>query len=434
LFFHNKLKNSKLLKQRPRDAATPTMPQRGHGRKKTRTHVALDDNGKAPKSALKEQEELKVPKSLVIRRGKTEQEVGELVEDLRKLMLPYTALHFQEDPKNRKLTLSQYATHLALPMGITHLMAFSQNEERLNMRLARTPEGPTLSFRVHKFSLNKHIKALQRRPMSDGARSLHENPPIVVTNNFGDADSAGSASPHIKLLRITFQNLFPAINVATVKLTDCRRVVLFNLIPQPDGEDGAKQRAVVDIRHYAIKATPVGVHKKVRRLVQAKLPNLHKVQDIADYLEGNALVSDAPSDSEAEDDPSHVVQVPDHYAGKGNAKSQKSALKLVEMGPRLTLELIKVEKGLGGGDILYHALINKTPAEAEELKKRKQNEAALKIQRRSEQDSNVDRKRQAADEKRENKKPRKEDREKSTMESLRHGQEVGDESADDESE
>jgi ribosome biogenesis protein SSF1/2 len=406
------------------------MPKRGRFRKKTRTHAAVGDNDKSPKSALTEAEELKVPKSLVIRRGKTEPEVSELVEDLRKLMLPYTALHFQEDPKNRKLTLSQYATHLALPMGITHLMAFSQNEERLNMRLARTPEGPTLSFRVHKFSLNKHIKALQRRPMSDGARSLHDNPPIVVTNNFGDAGAVGGAPPHIKLLRITFQNLFPAINVATVKLSDCRRVVLFNLIPQPDGEDGEKQKAVVDIRHYAIKATPVGIHKKVRRLVQAKLPNLHKVQDIADYLEGNAITSDAPSDSEAEDDPSHVVQLADQYAGKGNGKAQKSALKLVEMGPRMTLELIKVQKGLGGGDILYHALVNKSPAEAEALKVRKQNEAALKVQRRAEQDANVDRKKGVADEKRETKRKRKDEREKNTMENLRKGREV-DKSDDD---
>ena len=407
------------------------MPKRGRRRKKTRTHVATTDDDKAPKAALMEQEELKVPKSLVIRRGKTETEVGELVEDLRKLMLPYTALHFQEDPKNRKLTLGQYATYLALPMGITHLMAFSQNQERLNMRLARTPEGPTLSFRVHQFSLNKHIKALQRRPVSDGSKSLHTNPPIVVTNNFGDASAPGTAgaAPHIKLLRITFQNLFPAINVATVKLADCRRVVLFNLIPQPEGENEGK--AVVDIRHYAIKATPVGINRKVRRLVQAKLPNLHRVQDIADYLEGNAVVSDAPSDSEAEDDPSHVVQLSGQYAGKGNVKSQKSALKLVEMGPRLTLELIKVEKGLGGGDILYHALLNKTAAESEELKQRKRDQVALKEQRKAQQQANVDRKRGVAEEKRESKRQKKEEREKSAMQALRHGEVVDTDGASD---
>lgn len=29
-------------------------------------------------------------------------------------------------------------------------------------------------------------------------------------------------------MRITFQNMFPAINVQTMKLADCGRVVLFN--------------------------------------------------------------------------------------------------------------------------------------------------------------------------------------------------------------
>lgn len=133
------------------------MPKRGRRRKKSRTHVALEKQENAATALQEENEPTKVPKSLVIRRGKTAQEVGDLVEDLRHLMLPYTALHFKEDPKNRKLTLQQYSKNLALPMGISHILAFAQNQEKLNLRLARTPEGPTLHFRVHQFSLAKHI-------------------------------------------------------------------------------------------------------------------------------------------------------------------------------------------------------------------------------------------------------------------------------------
>ena len=286
------------------------MPKRGRKRKKSRTHVVDEEVAQQASSALQTADGAgkKVPKSLVTRRGKTAPEVGELVHDLRQLLLPYTALHFQDDPKNRKLTLQQYSTNLALPMGITHIFAFSQNKDRLNLRLARTPEGPTLYFRVQRFSLNKHIKGLQKRPISL-TPAITNNPPIVVTNNFGDHQ----VDPHIKLMRITFQNIFPAINVSQVKLKDCRRVVLFNKIDQADG-------SVVEVRHYAIKASPTGVNRKVRRLIQAKLPNLHKVNDIADYLEGNALVSDAPSDSEPEDD-NNVVELADQYAGKGNSKS-----------------------------------------------------------------------------------------------------------------
>jgi ribosome biogenesis protein SSF1/2 len=131
-------------------------------------------------------------------------------------------------------------------------------------------------------------------------------------------------------------------------------------------------------------------------------------------------MSDAPSDSEAEDT-SAVVQLPQHYVGRGNGKSQTSALKLVELGPRLRLELIKVEKGLGSGDVLYHAHISKTPEEAAVLKQRKQQEAALKEKRRSEQTANVERKRQAAEEKQQAKKQRQLEREQANMESLRGG-------------
>ena len=387
-----------------------TMPKKGHRRKKKRTH-ANDDANEAAQSALTSKKDEKIPKSLVMRRGRCAGEVAELITDVRHMMLPFTALNFQEDPKNRKLSLSQYASSLALPMGISHILSFSQNEDRLNLRLARTPEGPTLSFRVHKFSLNRHIKSLQKRPVSYTA-ALQTNPPVVVTNNFGD----GSAAPHVKLLRITFQNMFPAINVATIKLVECRRVVLFNLTEEV-GEAGSKQ--IVEMRHYAVKATPVGVNKRVRRLIQAKIPNLSKCNDVADYLEGNGFVSDAPSDSEAEDAPE--VTLPDRFAGRGNNKSQKSALKLVEIGPRMSMELIKVEKGLGGGDVLYHALVNKTPEEAAALKAKKQQEHALKEGRRATQEANVDRKRKAEDEKRAMKRQRKQEKEEARMHSLREG-------------
>lgn len=45
-------------------------------------------------------------------------------------------------------------------------------------------------------------------------------------------------------------------------------------------------------------------------------------------------------------------------------------MKLTELGPRLNLELFKVESGLCEGDILYHKFQTKTPEEAERTKKR----------------------------------------------------------------
>lgn len=332
-------------------------------------------------------------------------------------MLPYTALNFKEDAKSRKATLSHYAKELALPMGISHMLVFSQNQERLHLRLAKTPAGPTLNFRVHRFSLGKNVRAVQRRPYTSEA--AYQHPPVVVTNNFGDAKTAPL---QVKLMRITFQNMFPAINVATVKLADCRRVVLFHLIEDDQGKQ------IVQIRHYAIKATPVGVNRKVRRLIQTKIPNLSKLDDIADYITGTtqdghaapAATSGNVSDSEPEDETSHVV-LSQGYSGRGNKKNTKSALKLVELGPRLALELIKVERGLGGGDVMYHAHLTKTAEEVQELKEKHETQLALKQKRREEQEKNVERKRKAKEEKLEHKRQRRTEKEEAAMEELRRG-------------
>lgn len=342
--------------------------------------------------------------------------VADLVQDVRKIMMPYTAVNFKEDANQRKLTLQKYCQHACLPLGISHMLAFSQNEERLALRIAKTPQGPTLTFRVHQFSLAKHIQKLQRRPVNP--KSLLDNPPIVVTNNFGDT----TAPPEVKLMRITFQNMFPAINVATVRLKECRRVVLFHLIEEDIENESGEKKQRIEVRHYAIKATPVGVNKKVRRLIETKIPNLSKVQDIADYITGTATAAtnvDAASDSEPEDGNAAIVELAQNYAGRGNKSNSKSALKLVELGPRLSLQLVKVEQGLGDGNVMFHAYVHKTPEEAKAIQKKAEESVLLKKQRREAQDRNVERKKTAKEEKRDAKRQRKEEREKTALEALR---------------
>ena len=171
----------------------------------------------------------------------------------------------------------------------------------------------------------------------------------------------------------------------------------------------------------------MGVDRKVRRLVEAKIPNLSKLSDISDYITGQTS-SGAPapavlrpgemSDSEPEDEDTQVV-LPGKYRGKGNNQAQKSALKLVELGPRLRIKLYKVERGMASGDVMYHAYENKTPEEVKALKQRKEGEAALKKRRREEQEANVARKQAAKDEKLAAKKARKKEREEKAMAALR---------------
>ena len=159
----------------------------------------------------------------------------------------------------------------------------------------------------------------------------------------------------------------------------------------------------------------------MRRLVESKVPNLGRLNDIADYIArsgegaaGGMMGAGDISDSEAEDE-AHQVDMPPSgltrrrkkkngdgsSTGTGGGGGSKSALKLVELGPRLRLKLYKVERLLSGGDVMYHAYVSKTPAEVAALKKRKDGEASLKKRRREEQEGNVERKKRAKDEKRE---------------------------------
>lgn len=75
----------------------------------------------------------------------------------------------------------------------------------------------------------------------------------VVLNNFGDKN----ASSHVKLMKVTLQNMFPSINVATVKLSDCRRVVMFNL---------DKTTGSVEMRHFVVRATPTGITRAIKKV------------------------------------------------------------------------------------------------------------------------------------------------------------------------
>jgi len=73
--------------------------------------------------------------------------------------------------------------------------------------------------------------------------------------------------------------------------------------------------------------------------------------------------------------------------------------RLVELGPRLTLELIKIEEGIMNGEVLFHSFIKKTKAQVKELKLIRQQKTHLKFSRKRQQELNVKRKREAKDKK-----------------------------------
>ncbi|EWM27259.1 Brix domain protein [Nannochloropsis gaditana] len=340
-------------------------------RRKRRTHVPVN-----PEQQQSLTEEERIPKTMVLRKGRTTPEAGALVTELRRLMGPETAARLKERRTNRMKDFAAVAGHL----GLTHILSLSQTPASLSLHIARFPRGPTLTFKVERYCLQHHVRATQKRPYE--SLSAYQTAPLVVLNNFGDV----SSPPYVKLMKITFQNMFPPLNVNTVRLTDCRRIVLY---------DYEADTGVVEQRHFAIRAAPSELHKSVKRLVQTKIPRLGKMTDISEFILGPALQAyggaGAASDSEVEDEASHVI-LPDRFRGRGNLKSQKSAIRLAELGPRLRLRLMKVQRGFMEGDVIYHDYIKKTPEEVRALEAKAKAERELKKRRREEQEGNVARK------------------------------------------
>lgn len=78
------------------------------------------------------------------------------------------------------------------------------------------------------------------------------------------------------------------------------------------------------------------------------------------------------SDSEAEDDPVSKVTLPQNLSARGANAGAKSAIRLIELGPRMRLQLVKIEEGLVDGEVLFHQYIQKTEEEKKLIRQRRE--------------------------------------------------------------
>lgn len=315
-----------------------------------------------------------VPHSFVFHRGQVGKNVGQLILDVRRVMEPYTA----ESLKVKKKNVLKDFVSIAGPLGVTHFMIFSKTPSSVNMRLARLPKGPTLHFRVLKYSLIKDVvSSLKKHRMHDQQFTHH---PLLILNNFG------TDGMQIKLMATMFQNMFPSINVHKVSLNNIKRCVMVNYNPESQQ---------IEFRHYSLKVVPVGMSRGVKKLMQERFPNMGKFEDISELLMKGANLSE----SEAEQDGEHnITELPQVYSGRGNMASQQSAVRLTEIGPRMTLQLTKIQEGMGEGNVMYHSIISKTEEEIQEILDRKEAQLKEKEGRRKKQSQNVAQKKEKQEE------------------------------------
>lgn len=372
----------------------------------------------------------KGPKSMVIRIGAGEvgPSVSQLVKDVRSVMEPDTAIRLKERRSNR---LRDY-TAMAGPLGVSHLLLFSRSSSgNTNLRLALTPRGPTLHFRVEKYSLAKDVRNAQRHPQMAG--NEHMTPPLLVMNNFlnpePSSESARAVPKHLESLTTSiFQSLFPPISPQATPLSSIRRVLLLNRELEPGKTSSEEGSYVLNFRHYAITTKRVGLSRSIRRINTAQklmkqrkpgkngFPNLGRLEDISEFLlDPSAAASGFTSGSESEADSDAGVEVLEvrkrkvlnrkqmearRASGSEGIKStrpeaEKRSVKLVELGPRMKLRMTKVEEGVCNGKVMWHDYLQKTNEEMREMEtvweKRKQE----KEERRRIQKENVEKKRAA---------------------------------------
>lgn len=87
---------------------------------------------------------------------------------------------------------------------------------------------------------------LQKNPVSPSVLDYLQSPLVVKSNFMGKAASAGGdgkPSMHVQLMSAMLGNLFPPIEVESVSVKNCRRVVLANY----DAQTGDRHEATARV-------------------------------------------------------------------------------------------------------------------------------------------------------------------------------------------
>jgi ribosome biogenesis protein SSF1/2 len=247
-------------------------------------------------------------------------------------------------------------------------------------------KGPTFTFKIMRYSTNADIHMLLPRAKRLSAKNLGS--PLVILNGFGvksdskettkDGVTEFTTGPQERQITSTmFNNLFPGLNLGRVKHSTLKRVVLVNY---------EAERDLVEVRHYYIRQNHTDMNNKIKKMVNnKKLPNLGDCKDLSQYFTGNVGYV---SESDIDMLPNSKINVEEEN-NKGKVTKRKVNLRLFEIGPRMTLKLVKIEEGFMGGEIFYHRYRKKTHREKKEQKSLIEQKLKMKEDRKKTQEANV---------------------------------------------
>ncbi|EZG44195.1 brix domain protein [Gregarina niphandrodes] len=264
----------------------------GHRRKK-RTHAELDE------SSLR-----RIPRSMVFKIGSVTKSVKKLSRDIRRMVLPWTASNLEE---RKKASIKDYL-HVGGMLHISHMWAMSQPKVGVRLTICRTKggEGPTGVFDVVNYALSADVRRTQFQSRS--TLNDFKQPPIMVTQGFKKPIDNNVHPDQLAKVSLLFASMFPAVSASE---TPTRRLVIVCYA-------GAR---TFDIRHYVVLNNHARNHARTQRNnVRTKRQKLERPkQEVKEEL--------------LEEDDDHKKQL-------------ANQMELIELGPRLTLQLAQVHDGV----------------------------------------------------------------------------------------
>jgi len=264
---------------------------------------------------------------------------------------------------------------IAAPLGLTHILLLSSTEARISLKIGKLPQGPTLTFNILKYTLNSDLRKKQKSSAPITGVACNSSP-CVVLHHFQVEDKK-----HLDLAKVTLQALFPTINIRTAKASAINRVVLFQYNKDTD---------TIEFRHYLINTNQLNISKSIKETLKGHVRGINEYKDIADYVLSNT----GATESDKEDAPETHIDVI-NKTGKSYHKVTRRSVRLTEIGPRLQLQLVKVEAELCNGDILYHKFVHKTKRQIEVQKQKRAAKLREKEKRKMQQQDNVKKKSKA---------------------------------------
>ena len=111
---------------------------------------------------------LKIMIAFVIKRGKVSKPIKNLIRNTREVFYPYTAINLKESEKEKIKNIMRISANF----NVSSILMFSSTEKSNLLKVAKTPHGPTFTFKIVKYSNNQELQELLPRGKKISAKNL----------------------------------------------------------------------------------------------------------------------------------------------------------------------------------------------------------------------------------------------------------------------